>query len=81
MVSDFASLTRNERTYWSPYLAGSAIGLTLVLTYYVMGHGLGASGAFTQFTAKLVQLVAPEHARANDYLNSYLQLIQTKQIE
>lgn len=74
MVSDSASLTRNERIYWSPYLAGSAIGLTLVLTYYVMGHGLGASGAFTQFTAKLVQLVAPDHAQANDYLNSYLQL-------
>jgi hypothetical protein len=62
------------RGYWSPYQAGLAIGLTLILTYYVMGHGLGASGAFTQFTAKLVQLVAPDHARANDYLNSYLEL-------
>lgn len=61
-----------ERAYWSPYVAGLGIGLTLLLTFYIMGHGLGASGAYTQLTAKLVQYVTPEHARANDYLRDYL---------
>ncbi len=65
---------RSKESYWSPYVAGLAIGLTLTLTYYVMGHGLGASGAFTQLTAKFVQLVAPDHAEANTYLSGYLKL-------
>jgi len=63
---------RGERGYWSPYLAGAAIGLTLILTYYVMGHGLGASGAFTQIAANALERVAPEHARENAYLEGYL---------
>lgn len=63
-----------EKAYWSPYLAGVGLGLTLLLTFYVMGHGLGASGAFTQWTANLVYWVAPGHARANTYLSTYLNL-------
>ena len=61
-----------ERAYWSPYVAGLGIGLTLLLTFYIMGHGLGASGAYTQLTAKLLQRVTPDHAQANTYLKDYL---------
>jgi hypothetical protein len=61
-----------EAAYWSPYVAGLGLGLTLLLTYYVMGHGLGASGAFTQATARLVEGAAPDHARSNAYLREYL---------
>lgn len=60
--------------YWSPYIAGLGIGLTLILTYYVMGHGLGASGAYTQIAAKMLQVEAPRHAAANLYLKNYLRL-------
>ena len=60
--------------YWSPYLAGLAIGLTLILTYYVMGHGVGASGAYTQLAARMLQVEAPRHAEANAYLKGYLHL-------
>ena len=63
---------REEHTYWSPYVAGLGIGLTLLLTFYIMGHGLGASGAYTQLTAKLLQRVTPDHAQANTYLKDYL---------
>jgi uncharacterized protein len=62
----------NAPPYWSPYLAGASLGLALVLTYYVMGHGLGASGAFTQLASRLVGAIAPDHASANSYLNAYL---------
>lgn len=65
---------REEPRYWSAYLAGLVIGLTLILTYYVMGHGVGASGAYTQWAAKLLQLIAPDHAQANTYLKGYLKL-------
>jgi len=60
------------QAYWSPYKAGLGIGLTLLLTFYIMGHGLGASGAFTHLTAKLLHSVTPEHALANEYLRDYL---------
>ena len=63
-----------EQNYWSPYLAGLVIGLTLILTYYVMGHGLGASGAYTQLSARMLQAEAPRHAAKNVYLKNYLQL-------
>ena len=29
--------------YWSPYLAGFGLGLTLLLAFWVLGTGLGAS--------------------------------------
>lgn len=64
----------NEQAYWSPYVAGVGLGLTLLATFYVMGHGLGASGAFTQATAKIVASAAPEHAKENAYLSGYLRL-------
>jgi len=68
------SPAREEQAYWSPYLAGVGLGLTLLLTFYVMGHGLGASGAFTQWTANLLYWVAPGHAQANTYLSAYLKV-------
>jgi uncharacterized membrane protein YedE/YeeE len=71
---DSGSPSGSVSAYWSPYLAGAGIGLTLVLTYYVMGHGLGASGAFTLLTAKLLGFAAPTHAEANTYLAGYLKL-------
>src|SRR2546422_5318562 len=56
------------RPYWSPYLAGVALGLTLLATDLLMGFGLGASGAFAQVAARLEGAVAPGRAHANPYL-------------
>lgn len=67
-----ANPANEERAYWSPYVAGLGIGLTLLLTFYIMGHGLGASGAYTQLTARLLQRVTPDHAQTNEYLQNYL---------
>jgi hypothetical protein len=33
------------RPFWNPYVAGVALGLVLLGSFLVMGHGLGASGA------------------------------------
>jgi len=62
----------SSRTYWSPFVAGGALGLTLLLTFYLTGHGLGASGAYTAATTALVEAVAPEYAQNNSYLGSYI---------
>jgi uncharacterized membrane protein YedE/YeeE len=61
-----------ERGYWSPYVAGVALGLLVLAAYLLMGFGLGASGAFAFAAAHLGGAVAPEHTGANPYLAGYL---------
>jgi uncharacterized membrane protein YedE/YeeE len=56
------------RPFWPPWLAGIALGLVLLLTFLLVGHGLGASGGTTHLTAWLGSIVAPEATRANPYL-------------
>lgn len=65
-------MTGAPRPYWHPYAAGVALGVVLLITFVVMGHGLGASGAVTTAVAAGVQAVAPAHARANPYFRDYL---------
>jgi len=60
-----------ESSYWNPYLAGTAIGLTLLGAFYVLGAGLGASGAFTQFLAAAGEKLAPAWTESNHYLRQY----------
>lgn len=60
-----------ETRYWNPYVAGVAIGLTLLAAFYVLGTGLGASGAFTQFLAAAGEKLAPAWTEANRYLGQY----------
>src|SRR3989442_14797477 len=61
------------RPYWSPYVAGVALGVTLLATYLLMGFGLGASGAFAQVGARLEGVVAPARAQADPYVVGYLE--------
>lgn len=59
---------RNVRPFWSPLVAGVALGLVLLLTFVLTGHGLGATGASTRMTAWLGLAVAPVATQANSYL-------------
>lgn len=61
------------RPYWSPYVAGVALGIVVLGTYLLMGFGPGASGAFAHVAAKLEGAVAPARAQANPYLAGYLE--------
>lgn len=62
------SSTSPIRPFWSPPVAGVALGLVLLLTFVLTGHGLGATGATTRLTAALGSAVAPEATAANGYL-------------
>lgn len=64
-------MNSTEARYWNPYLAGAAIGLTLLAAFYVLGSGLGASGAFTQFLAAAGEKIAPAWTETNHYLRQY----------
>lgn len=60
-----------QRPYWNPYVAGVGLGLTLLLSYVVLGTGLGASGAITRIAATAAHAVAPTAIESNEYLGAY----------
>lgn len=72
-----AHLSERERerlspaAYWSPYLAGVLLGVTLFAAFFVMGRGLGASGAMNRVTAFLYALAAEDFAHGLAYYRAY----------
>jgi uncharacterized membrane protein YedE/YeeE len=58
--------------FWSPYIAGAGLGLTLLATFYIAGRGLGASGAFSLVTGVGLHAVTPGYAHNLKYFSSYL---------
>jgi hypothetical protein len=62
-----------KKPYWSPYLAGLGIGLTLLASIYVLGSGLGASGAFSRMAAAAAHAVAPAYTESNPAWKSYFE--------
>lgn len=60
--------TSSIKPFWSPFLAGLALGAVLLLTFIWTGHGLGATGATTRLSAWLGLEVAPAATQANAYL-------------
>lgn len=60
------------KPYANPYVAGVGLGLVLLGSFVIMGHGIGASGAVASAVAAGVGTVAPEHAAANGYLDAWV---------
>lgn len=58
--------------YWNPYVSGIGLGIVLLLTFLVMGRGIGASGAMTSVVATTINTVSPDHAQANKFYQGYL---------
>ena len=67
------AVSREPAPYMNPYLAGVGLGLVLLTAFVVMGRGLGASGAFSSLLAWLIDGVATEHARGNEFYLGYLE--------
>ena len=59
------------KPYMNPYLAGFLLGLVLLLTIYVTGRGLGASGAFKNVIIAVVKSIAPEHASSTAFYQDF----------
>lgn len=60
------------RPFWSPSIAGIALGLVLLMTFLITGHGLGASGFFTRLTAWLGGELMRPITEANAYLGPFI---------
>jgi uncharacterized membrane protein YedE/YeeE len=61
----------NETKYMNPYLAGFFLGLLLLITIYITGRGLGASGAVKSVTVAAVETVAPVHTSTAKFYQEY----------
>ena len=60
-----------QTPYWSPYMAGLGIGITLLLSYWFLGTGLGASGAMVRGAAWIWHSLAPEHVEKSAYFGKW----------
>lgn len=61
----------SPKPYMNPYLAGFLLGLVLLVTIYITGRGLGASGALKSVVIASVESVAPQHAENTAYYRDY----------
>jgi uncharacterized membrane protein YedE/YeeE len=56
--------------YMNPYLAGFLLGLVLLVTVFITGRGLGASGAVKSVVVASVNAVAPDHAARSPFFQT-----------
>ena len=63
---------KNRHVYWNPYFGGFLLGLLIILTFYLTGRGLGASGALKSGVVTVVHTVAPNHAESNAYYSKFI---------
>jgi len=59
-------------SFWSPYIAGAGLGLTLLATFVIVGWGLGASSAFSLLTGVGLEKLSPAYANKLTYFSQYL---------
>lgn len=59
--------TIRPKPFWNPLTAGLALGLVLLLTFLITGHGLGATGFTTRVSAWLAQ-ASPSLSGPDSYL-------------
>ncbi|MDP8225782.1 MAG: YeeE/YedE thiosulfate transporter family protein [Candidatus Lernaella stagnicola] len=60
-----------QKPYLNPYLAGILLGLVILLSFFLSGRGLGASGGVSTIIASGVHAVAPTFAEAHPYFGKY----------
>ncbi len=60
-----------KKKLWDPIFGGIMIGIAIILTFYISGRGLGASGAFTSFAAWVQNLIAPSVTQSSAYFSKY----------
>jgi len=59
--------------YMNPYLAGTMLGMVLLLAMYLSGRGLAASGGIKYCVVSLVGAVNQQHANRSVYYSKYFE--------
>ena len=66
-------MTSPTKAYTDPYLAGVGLGLVLLISYVLIGRGIGASGAFSSVVAAgSVILIGAERSVDSPAVSPYL---------
>jgi uncharacterized protein len=61
----------DPKPYWSPYLAGFGLGITLLASFWLLGTGLGASGGLVRCAAWCEHLVLRSHVESSAYFGRW----------
>ena len=65
-------ITMKQSKYMNPYLAGFFLGLLLLITIFLTGRGLGASGAEKSGLVAGVNAIVPSHTQSAPFYVEYL---------
>ena len=60
-----------KNQYMNPFLAGVLLGLLLLLTIFITGRGLGASGAVKSAVIEIEKTVATSHTQNTAFFKEY----------
>ncbi len=67
----FLRQDENSERYMNPYYAGLLLGLTLLMSVFITGRGLGASGAIKSVVVTGVETVAPSYTDNAPFYKDY----------
>lgn len=62
-----------KKKYMNPYIAGTMLGLVLLLAMYLSGRGLGASGGIKYCVVSVVGAVDKPHVEKSPYYGKYFE--------
>jgi len=63
---------KNQPKYINPYLGGVLLGLLVLITVYITGRGLGASGAIKSSVVTTANVITPQKAKDNAYMKQFI---------
>ena len=64
--------TKKPSRFLNPYFGGILLGLVLLMTFYITGRGLGATGAIKSSLVATVQGVSHEYASEGEYYKLFI---------
>jgi uncharacterized membrane protein YedE/YeeE len=61
----------SEPKYWNPYFAGAWLGAVLFASFFVTGHGLGASGGLARVLSATLERIAPTEVDSSSFFAAF----------
>lgn len=65
-------MNHESKPFMNSYLAGFFLGLILLMTFFITGRGLGASGTIKSVVIAVVNKISPEHTSHQAFYTDYL---------
>ena len=62
-----------KNRYMNPYIAGTMLGIVLLLAMFISGRGLGASGGIKYCVVSIVGTIDRPHAESSPYYSKYFE--------